>query len=120
MITASAQAPHANNKIRELRNQLDTAKGFSRITILNVLCDQYETTHNDSSLYFAKTALALSEEISNTVGMIISLNNAGYYYHENGQYEKAQEYYNRSYMLAQQIDNKKLQSICLRNTARLH
>jgi signal transduction histidine kinase len=120
MITASAQSPPVNNKIPELRNQLDTAKGFSRITILNSLCDQYETTHNDSSLYFAQTALALSEEISNTVGMITSLNNAGYYYHENGQHEKAQACYNRSYMLAQEIDNKTLQSICLRNTGRLH
>lgn len=120
MTTGYAQPMPDNDKIRTLKSQLDTATDLSRVSILNDICDQYETINVDSSLSYAQQALDLSEKTSNSIGIVKSLNNIGNYYCEDRQFEKAEEYFNRSYTLSQAIGNKQLQSHCLNFIGMLH
>lgn len=79
-----------------------------RFRALNYLSRRYlRTATSDSSLYYAEEALALAKKINFQRGMAIANRRIGnYYYSDQSDFEKAEEYYQRSLAISELIDDK--------------
>ena len=76
-----------------LEQKLKTAKGISRVKILNLLFGEYINQDPVRATGYTKEALTLAMEYEDANGMAASYNNLGVTYKNHGALEKALEYY---------------------------
>lgn len=91
--------------IDSLLNILDQVTDTSKINLLNNLSEAYYFINTDSSLFYARQALNLSENMEYGEGIVESNHNIGTIYMEQSMYMDSEEYFNKSLEASIQIDD---------------
>ncbi len=101
----------------ESANQFNP-KDSTHIDLLVKLSKQYHFINNDSLFQISNRVLKISKAIGYKLGEIEALINIGLYYSDQGEYEKALSYLNKSLQLAREIKNTELELRIINDSGR--
>ena len=87
IVIVKAIADH--NDIDNLKAILKTSRKEQKANTLNKLAELYIYESYDTSLYYARMAFKLSKETGNKEEEIYAINNIGFVYYDQNEFEKA-------------------------------
>jgi signal transduction histidine kinase len=92
--------------IDSLRDELKSAEGLTRLTVLNDLAWEYRSAYPDSTVLYAQQAFELGKRLNVKIGLAEPLNFIGVAYNYKGDRIKSYEYYDQALKLSiQQHDS---------------
>ncbi|MFH1321230.1 MAG: tetratricopeptide repeat protein [Bacteroidota bacterium] len=96
------------NKIDSLLKLLDTAKeDTNKVNILNDLCSAYQNSDPEKAKKYGKLALSQAEMLEYKKGIARSYDNMGNIHKNQGNYDKALEYYLKSLKIMEEANDKR-------------
>ena len=113
-------ALRAQDRVEDLRRDLEAAKGPDRVRLLNLLAREIQGNSPKESLAFATEALELAERLDDIEGQAAALNNVGIAHYYQGEYDDALGYYQRSLRLAEQIHSDEAIARAVNNIGVIH
>jgi serine phosphatase RsbU (regulator of sigma subunit) len=111
---------YAQTEVDNLKKSIKIANVEEKINSYNRLSELYRNIDADSSIYFAETAIKLSEKEGTDLQTATGYLNVGVTHRNKGNSKRALEYFLNALLLADKIDNKHLQADILHKVGVTH